>query len=1002
MRRTSMLAALAFLLARQAHASTATEELASALSALAGAELQADQAVRVANLKLGVDLGVLRLQDGVLVPATAVAGRPAEFVFCGHGRLTIDPPDDIEADQLEVFTGEARFDQTFENAVLVVALDAASDGLWSRRQKIAPSASERAAVLETWSAWKSGALRRRLGVELALASDALHDPGYASYFALWMRKTELGEAVFLSDPEAFEQVTLGQFVPLADDAKEKRDLGRELGRLQRRGRALGVGVDDLGTFDQWLSGARRRANGEISNGWAAIEPSHYAIDIALADDRDLSLTARAAVSFAPKTLGRTVARFALSADLEVTAVAGADGAPLAFARRGGDLLVALDPPLGATDSRTLEIRYRGKLLDKSGKAWGLADTLGWYPHAGDLDRATFDVTFRWPGRLQLLASGHRVDGGTDASGERWERRQLDVAGAGFSFEVGKFKLTKTTAGPVAITVAFDPDTKQLDNDVEREIVDTVARAVEYFSATFGPYPLPELTVVTVPRFYSQGLLGFVTLSQVQLWDFGQFASWFNLEDRRTVIAHEIAHQWWGNTVGFATYRDGWMSEALANYSALVFGRNKLEWKERPRIGPTTGWQHLLLEPTPRGRPVEALGPVVLGGRLVSSQSDRAYQEIVYLKGAIVFDMLAKRFGEEPFLHLLAEIERVSAGRNLSTEIFLSAVEKMTGADLAPFAAQYVYGTGIPEVGYRYDFAAIEGGKWRVSGQVHQSAPIHFSYAIEKLAEGRFDVSRHATPEIAGDKLRALDVVVPFQVEVEPPAGESRADRKRLGDHRWVEGRVALRGESTDFSLMVDQTPKRLYLDLAQEVLGRFADETRELKRMRLRAALELAARGDAAAAEVAFRRVFDEPVLSTAADEDDSWDASKKRQQGRILDARAHLGLARLCLDRRGANCDRDLEAAKQAAGTFDRFWIDDELDLLEARFDLQRGDAARVLRKLRKAVLRYQDLDQTEAWMLLAIAARAERDDETWTKASAEVKKRGVDLSALEPAAAH
>ncbi len=982
--------------------SAAAASLPEVSAQLAQADLATDQAVRVRSLGLNCDLGELTLTKGVLVPASTVGGRPAEFVFVGDGRLTVRPPDGIEEAQLELFAGETPLEEAFSRAVFVLANDAAVEALWNRQPRTALTAEEASSVASTWTAWRSSVERRQLAVDLAIVADALDDPAYAGYFLVWMPGTEKGDLVYLSDPDAFEQVTVGHFVPLESSEKEKRSLERALTRAQRRGRALGVSVDDLGAWDQWLSGARRRANGEAAHGYTDVEPSHYELAVTLQDERDLPLDGVARLTVKPATLGRTVAKFRLNSDLELTAVEDGEGRVLPYLRRGDTILVGLELPLQRDESRVFVLRYHGKLLEHEEKSWALADPLGWYPHAGDFDRATYDVRLQWPHRLRLVASGSRVEGGSVAGGLDWERRKLDVPAIGFSFEVGKFKVIEDTAGSVHITMAYDPQVRELSSEIEKEILATVKGALTYFGGVYGPYPLPQLTVVTVPRHYSQGLLGFVTLAAGQLWDYDFLAALLNIEDRRTIVAHEIAHQWWGNVVGFANYRDVWISEALASYSASLYGRNELDWKKRPRIGPTTGWPSRLLAEAADGRPVEALGPLVLGPRLASSKSASAYQDIVYLKGALVFDMLSRGFGEADFLRLLRALIEAAGGREISTEDFFSIIGKISGNDLTHFVEQFVYGTGLPEISYSYRFSAAGEGKWKLIGQARQESPIRYRYSLVSLADGRLDVRRVAERQLDDGQLATSTLYVPVQVKVRNPEAKPHRGREKPEDSMWVEGRVALAGRLSDLSLDLDHEPLRFFLDRDEEVFGRFFDETRELKRVQLGKAQAVAASGEVEAAEQEFRRVFDQPIVSLPeGEEDETWDSRRKALNTRLLEARAHLGLARLCMDAGRADCEDEITAAKKSAGGLVYFWVEDEVDVLESRAQVLRGETAKALKHLRREVLKREDLDRTEAWLLLAIAARQEHDAESLRQASEEAKKRGVDMTLLGAPAA-
>src|SRR6478672_2962232 len=88
--------------------------------AISGARLEPARAVRLMGVKLAVGLGTLWLEDGVLIPASPVGGKTIEMVFLGKGRLEVEPPDAIEAGQLELFTGASRLDAEFKEAVLAV------------------------------------------------------------------------------------------------------------------------------------------------------------------------------------------------------------------------------------------------------------------------------------------------------------------------------------------------------------------------------------------------------------------------------------------------------------------------------------------------------------------------------------------------------------------------------------------------------------------------------------------------------------------------------------------------------------------------------------------------------------------------------------------------------------------------------------------------------------------------------------------------------------------
>ncbi|HYH47258.1 MAG TPA: M1 family aminopeptidase, partial [Thermoanaerobaculia bacterium] len=693
----------------------------------------------------------------------------------------------------------------------------------------------------------------------------------------------------------------------------------------------------------------------------------------------------------------------LNPDLKVRRVTDAAGAELFVHRAGAGLTVVLSEPPAAGAAATVVVEYEGNLIEKDGRAFALLDTFSWYPHAGTVDRATYDVTFRWPRGLDLLASGRRMDGGEGPDGTRWERRALDVPTQGFTFEVGKFRtetLTAGTAGHIKVTLAFDAEGRSLhERDVRDEIGKTVADALLYFEEQFGPYPLDEMTVVTVPRNFSQALLGFVTLSNVMMADFGVWNQYLGFEDRRTVIAHEIAHQWWGHQVGWKGYRDQWISEAMANYAALRYARERLKGEEKPQFGPTSGWQSALTSTTADGRPLESLGPVVLGQRLFSSRASDAYEPIVYRKGAVILDMLARSMGEESFSKVLREVVKVAANRPISTEDFLALVERITGAEFDWFADQFIYSTGLPEVYYTYRVEKAGDGKWAVRGQARQQAPYRFRYRVVKTPEGRLDVARERLDQIA---VQTSSLVVPFEVEAydptRPPAeGKKKGKNGELPSNAVARGHVLLRGESTDLSIDLPIEPRKLWLDKDAAVFGRFFNESRSPKRVLYYQGLDAAAAGQAEQAAALYERA----LAAEVAPEDEprsNLEKSFQRDEGRILDGRVELGRARLFLDRgRDAEAREAFGRANKVLGTYTG-WVRAELRVLESRLDIRQGTYDKALKRLRRGLLKSGDIAGTESYLLLAIAAKETGSKADFDRAVKEARENGADLALLMP----
>jgi len=635
------------------------------------------------------------------------------------------------------------------------------------------------------------------------------EPQAAGFFAAWCRSPDLGDFYYSIDPFRPEQVSLGQFIPLDDWT-------RGLIRLRnKRGKWFGRFTDFnlLGHWDTWISTPLVSAEGRPTPGSSGFEAEHYTLDLTV-DPRyksDTSGTARIrarVVSGARRTID-----LSLYSGLRVKGVYGAQDQPLDWIRMMDSLTVLLSEPVGHGERVELRVEYEGTLVQKidvdaasRDKPFLLLSTNGWYPHVGTIDRATYDVTLRAPAMFDLVASGRVVESGKNGK-VRWQRRLLEVPAIGFAFEIGRFDFVEDRAGHVDLTFAFPRHRYALTDDEKQYIIEVTKSALTFFEERFGPYPLDSMTLAVVHRAFSQGHLSFITLADPAMQSMGD-------ETRDLTIAHELSHQWWGNWVGWDTYRDQWLSEALAEYSSLMFGATRADNAARFLIRNAVGWRIF-------DRHIESLGPVTLGYRLQSSMGD-GYQGIVYEKGEVVIRMLARLLGEEPFAAMLGELAKAVGNRVIDTPTFLLALEKMSGFDLGSFAERFVYGTEIPDVYYHYKIVqGGEEGKWIIRGKAFQTGGRGPQYSLGYSTDGHWQVKS----EFASDpEVEKLSMIVPFQIIVTPPDEIERDKQREAASARGFGGRLLVQGAVTEFEYVVPEQPERMEFDQLGEVLARFYGE----------------------------------------------------------------------------------------------------------------------------------------------------------------------------------
>ena len=1000
-RRLIVCSALA-MLARTSVAAESVPDPRTLLAKLPGLSLDEARSAPVHELELLEGFARIRLHEGRVTPVTPLGPRSMEVVFIGRGGIAIDPPDEVEAGQLDLFTGSRTLDAEFQEAVFVVPQGATLDRLLAGTGGAsAPDrdGSSRQRAQDLWKLWKNGPVRRFIGVDGVLLRAGCDERAAEEFFAGWLRSTDLGDIVYQVDPDDEEPVTLGHFVPLDLKGRELKKTQREIEEEQEHSHWVGLTLADLGRFDVWMSAAFSGPNGAPVLGTSPFEPEHYVLDVTV--DRFVeSISGKARIELHAVRGGRRAVPLTLGIDLRVDGIKDGAGHDLLFLRAGSEVTVFLPAPLEEGAKATLEIAYSGNpFYESSLSTFALRGALGWYPHAGSRDRATYDVTIRWPKKYDLLASGPTAAEGI-VDGVRWERHVIDKPTIGVTFETGNFDIHKTQAGHVAVTVAFDRDMDiyHLGKDARQEIVDTVEDSLSYFEEIYGTYPLDELKVVSVPRAYSQGLTGFVTLEDYVLLMMSNPVrrSWLAASSlghsRRTVVAHEVAHQWWGSIVQTSSYRDQWLEEALADYSALLFMRNRLKVDVKALIAPTKEWQDELEETTSEGRPLESIGPLTLGRRLSSSKSE-AYITIIYAKGPIVINMLEKVFKEDAFVKILGGIARELAGQTATTRQFFAAVEERSHVDLDWFVDQYVNGTGMPDILYNFRIGSSSNGTWKISGTLRLLPPRLFRYRV--VANPDYDVRREVIPQ-SPDQSWKLIIPVQIPIHREDPGSSRRDDPHKI--NAQVNGRLLMDEMGTPFSVEIEQKPLGLWLDRYGEVLAHFCSETRFPRTARRFDGQDLAAAGKRDEAEAVFRSALAAPSLGTPdGAEVDPTVLKRDELRARREETWIHLELARLQIEHgRAGEAEQEMNIARHDIQDDESWFYRDELLVLDSRLDLLKGDAAGAFRRLRAGILN-RGIDNVEAYALLAVAAkRAGRPDDL-TRWVDLARRHGVDVKALE-----
>jgi len=973
------------------------------LNAMDAASLPS-QGLGVEKLQVVFGAAHLSIEEGILLPVRGPSEQPFEFLFLGKARFFLATDDPVESYQIELFTGSERLDEPVTRAVFAVATDGVVRQLIARPGGVTLTPDQSRQATELFKAWRSSREYRRSELRLRALQDALQEPDAERFAAAWLDSPRLGRFLLRVDPYVAERMAVEQFVGVRMGDADKEAWGKQLRREQSDGRFLGMDLEDWGHWDTWYAG-RSTTKSDPQTAHSAFEPSHYDLEATI-DENIASVEARATIDLVTRASSARTVELSLFPDLIVDSIALRGGAALPWSRSKSEIIAVLPAPVASGATLAIEIRYHGVLFDRDeSKLIVKRTTTIWYPHVGSIDRATYKGTFTVPGPYGLLGSGRVVED-TPAGAKHRQVWVLDKPTDFFGFEVGKFDIVERKLGHVDLTVGFVNDTRK-PSALEREaVIGTLRDALATYEDAFGPYPIDTLCVATSEHEFAQGFFSFITIPQSIILAAGDADAWGF--DQRKTIAHELAHQWWGNMVGCAGDREAWLSESLASYAAVLYGR-KMEKATDASVG------NLLLEMlqqmstasnTMVERPIEAMGPIALGTRLDSSLSAGAYETIIYKKGPKVLAMLADQLGEKEFLAMLREIAQRANFRLLDTDTMLAALSKMSGRNLDAFARSFVRGVGYPEIHFEYTMEPAEQG-FAVRGTIYQVPRGFRRDRLVKTDGGVFDV----VPEFREyQSAKDAQSLIPGEIAIdEAPSIDASGTR---GDEPSVRGfkvNVQASGPETPFTLNVSQKPKEMNLD-AREVLPTAVFNTTLDARGSYTAWAEaLRSSGHGAEAREYYKKALALPP------EDKS---SNSVWKNKLANGWIHIELAEMAADEGRFSdaaselADHTVSLVKQSVrGGLLRY------DAVRARLALHAGDATSAYKLLsgsltldvmqretdtlrddvRRYALKSGRVGFARDYLVYAVAAHATGHEEICREAAAEARRRGGDTSVLD-----
>ncbi len=708
-----------------------------------------DQCVVVNNLILTKDKGIFLMKTGEIYLLAPVQGRTTGVVFIGDGEFSLIPPVEYEKKHLAIFTDAPEIKEEFTELVAYFT-DKTLDAI-----KNSPNAKFTTGCANTQKAAdslkeKTNLLKRqfRYNMSSRILADYM-TPKRRGFFSAFIDGKKYGKLTYQIDPLGLERVYPEQVALSSYDRK------------------------DSGIWTAFhLDSEYRNGTGNSWTDRRIYDITHHDLDVAI---QGTKIIGKDTFTLTTKDPELRFFPFDLFSGLRVKNVLDENGQELNFIqeKKSEDsdfgVIFAKAPEANKPLKITVEYEGDGALLNAGGGNFFLGPRSTWYPNnpfAAFADRASFNLTLSYPKIYTMVGIGERV-GEDKEEGElktsKWTTNGVDYEVAGFNY--GDFKMIKVSDPSgydleVYANSEMPDDMKEYQMQIEdaernnrdatgltigalstldgmKKVLAETQNATRLYSAYFGKTPFKRIAMTQQPA----GNFG-------QAWGslvFMPFTAYINKTQMTqmlgvrggtsdfwtTVGPHEVAHQWWGHTVGWTSYRDQWMSEGFSELSTSIY----VQYVEKDIDKFIKYWddqRKLIVTPSPatKGFKPYTIGPLTQGYRLNSGKAGNIYRYMIYPKGAFALHMLRMMMydhkgntGDAKFKIMMQDFIKANYNKPVSTNDFQKAVERNITPEMDLdknktmnwYFDQWIYGTDVPS--YKFEYS-LQGNT--LTGSITQS------------------------------------------------------------------------------------------------------------------------------------------------------------------------------------------------------------------------------------------------------------------------------------------
>ena len=445
---------------------------------------------------------------------------------------------------------------------------------------------------------------------------------------------------------------------------------------------------------------------------------HYAFDWTI-DMISESIQGKAVIKSKSKMNGLNLIILHLSTAMTVTQITQ-DQTALAFTHANNLLTIFLLHPPGINQEFEIEITYSGipqaglNFSTHNGQPifWSLdepSEAREWFPSFDHpSDKATAELKVTVPQNIVVASNGTLTKSQLNQNGTItyiWNENfpiatyLISVAGTNYS----TFSDTYTSGSHTmdVLHYVYPEDLLQAQSDFS-----VIVPMIAFYSLLFGEYPFLE------EKYGMAAIPGGTAMEHQTITSYPSSAITGD-HQYDWLIAHELAHQWWGDLVTPADWDDIWLNEGFATYSEALwfeFLSGSFGLQTRMRIFKDIYFQH-------EGPEHPVYNP----------PSGHLFCDIIYEKAAWVLHMLRFVVGDTKFWAILRTYALDFAYANASTPDFIDVCEQVYGEDLGWFFDQWIYGLGYPS--YQIGWGYKNGTVFVVVNQTQEDFPL-FEMPIE--------------------------------------------------------------------------------------------------------------------------------------------------------------------------------------------------------------------------------------------------------------------------------